>query len=71
MPRVTFNSVFKEHKDGSIETTQAIRVAGITYEPGVRFNKGNLIGGIDFTQYKGRDLQINIDKDILVIIGIY
>jgi len=71
MARITFNSVFTQHEDHSIEPRQKIRVGGVSLGPGVRLSKGVLIGGLDFTQFLGRDFEAYTDGDTLVITGIY
>jgi hypothetical protein len=73
MARVTFDSIFIQHPDGSLEPRQRIRVGGVTFGPGVRFTRGVAFAGIDFTQFIGHDLEVETDtqNDILVITGIY
>jgi hypothetical protein len=73
MARVTFNSVFNQHSDGSIEPRQRIRVGGVEFGQGVRFTRGVVFGGIDFfsPEVFNHDLEINTDNDIIVIVGIY
>lgn len=71
MPRVPFNTVFKLLPDGRIEPTQQIRVGGIVLSPGVILGPGQIIAGIDFTQYKKNDFEIAVDGPYLVIKGIY
>ncbi|MBI2019191.1 hypothetical protein HYS95_00800 [Candidatus Daviesbacteria bacterium] len=72
MARVTFNSIFIQHPDGSLEPRQRIRISGIELGPGVRFTRGASFAGIDFTQFIGRDLDIGIgDGGIVIIKGIY
>lgn len=71
MPRVPFSSVFRSNTDGSIEPTQQIRVGGLVLTPGTILRPGQLIAGIDFTQYVGRDFEIDVDGSNLVIKGIY
>lgn len=72
MARVTFNSIFNEHPNGSLEPKQRIRVGGVTMGPGVRFNN-TTFSGINFSDpsLKNHDLEIQIDKDIVVIVGVY
>jgi hypothetical protein len=71
MARITFNSVFRQHTDGSLEPNQRIRVGGVTFGPGVRLSRGVQIAGIDFTQFINRDLEVDTDGDILVVKGVY
>lgn len=71
MPRVNFDSIFIQHPDGSLEPRQRIRVGGVTFGPGVKFNRGVSFGGVDFTNFIGRDFEVETDNSVLVIKGIY
>jgi len=71
MARLNFDSIFTHHQDGALEPRQRIRVGGVTFGTGVRFTRGVAVGGIDFTQFIGRDLEVETDGDILIIKGIY
>jgi len=71
MARVTFDSVFITHPDGSLEPRQPIRVGGVTLGPGVKFGRGVSFGGIDFSQFAGRDFEVETDNNVLVVKGIY
>lgn len=71
MAKIAFNSVFIQHPDNSLEPRQRIRVGGVEFSPGVRFTKGIAFSGVDFTQFIGRDLEIETDADVIVIKGIY
>ena len=69
--RVSFGTIFIQHPDESLEPKQRIRGGGVTMGPGVRFTKAVSVGGIDFTQFFGRDFEVQQDNDVLVITGIY
>lgn len=69
--RIPFNNVFIQHPNGTLEPRQRIRVGGIEFGPGVKFSRGVSFGGIDFTQFVGRDLEVETNNDVLVIKGIY
>lgn len=69
--KVPFSTVFIQHPNGELEPRQRVRVGGVEFGPGVRFSRGVAIGGIDFTQFVGQDLEVETDGDILVIKGIY
>jgi len=72
MARVTFDSIFTKHSDGSIEPKQRLRIGGVVIGPGVRF-KNTSFSGIDFSnpQFLDHDLEIKTDNNIIVIVGIY
>ncbi len=72
MARITFDSIFIQHPDGSLEPRQRIRVGGVEFGPGVRFNRGVTFAGVDFTLFIGRDFEVDIDdRNIIVLKGIY
>ncbi len=69
--RVPFNTVFIQYPNAELEPRQRVRVGGVEFGPGVKFSRGVAIGGIDFTQFVERDLEVETDEDVLVIKGIY
>ena len=71
MAKVNFDTIFIKLPEGRIEPRQRIRVGGVTFGPGVSFSKGVILGGVDFTQFIDRDFEVETDKDVLVIKGIY
>jgi hypothetical protein len=71
MARFSFSSIFTEHPDGSIEPIQTIKVGGIEISPGTILRPGVIIGGVDFTQFKGQDFEIETQGSILILKGIY
>lgn len=71
MARVTFNSMFLIEPDGSLVPTQTLRIAGTTLTPEARITRGTFFGGVDLHQYVGNDLEIDVDNETPVIIGIY
>lgn len=71
MARVTFDSVFTKHEDGSLEPKQRIRIGGVSLGPGVRFSRGTSFAGVDFALFVGRDLDVEEEGGVLVIKGIY
>lgn len=52
-----FLEIFKENNDGSLTPQRQIFVNGITFGPGVNFQKGVAFGGIDFHLYKYWDIR--------------
>lgn len=73
MARVTFDSIFQQHlEDGTLEPRQRMRIGGVELGPGVRF-KNTFFGGINFHDpaFFGHDLEVNIDNDVTVVMGIY
>jgi hypothetical protein len=72
MARVTFDSIFIRHPDGSLEPKQRMRVGGVEFGPGVKF-KDTSFGGINFhdPQFFGHELEIKTDNDLIIVVGIY
>ena len=71
MARFTFDTIFLRNIDNSFSPRQIIRIGGVTLGPSVRFTPGVAFAGIDFTQYVGRDFEVQIDNGTMVITGIY
>lgn len=61
--RKNFNQLFRINLDGSIEPMSPIRVGGVTFGPGVRFKRGTLFSGIDFTYFTGKDFVVVKHED--------
>lgn len=71
MPRVPFTSIFRTKTDGTIEVLQSARIGGVSITPGSVLRPGQIIGGIDLTQYIKNDFEIDIKDNVIVITGIY
>ena len=71
MAKTPFWEIFNVNSDGSLEPKKRIQIGGVQFGPGVRFGKGVAFGGIDFTMYIGRDLEVVERGSICVITGIY
>jgi hypothetical protein len=69
--RVNFYSIFRLNADGSLEPTRRVRIGGVEMGPGVRFGQGVSFGGVDLSQYIGRDFAVEIVGDVYIITGIY
>lgn len=70
--RKNFNQLFRINFDGSIEPLVRIRIGGIELGPGVRFGKGVLFAGVDFTLFIGKDFVVVEDPGgINEIMGVY
>ena len=50
--RYKFLDIFQENTDGSLTPKRQVHVNGVTFGPGVNFQKGVAFGGIDFHLYK-------------------
>lgn len=71
MARFTFDTIFIPHPDGTFEPRQRIRVGGVEFGPGVIIQRGVVLGGIDFSQFRDHDLEIETEGDTVIIKGIY
>jgi hypothetical protein len=69
--RLNFYQIFRTNPDGSIEPIRFVRIGGVQFGPGVRFGRGVSFGGIDLSQFVGRDFQVEEQNGILIIVGIY
>ena len=71
---VDFSTIFKVHADdGSIEPLRTIQISGVKIAPGIRFTPGVKFGGIDFTLYTDKKLEVEEveDSGVSSVIGIY
>lgn len=71
MPRIPSSSILRTNANGTVETTQLIRIGGVSLAPGTILNPGQIIAGIDLTQYPRNDFEIDVKDGVLVITGIY
>lgn len=72
--RVPFETIWKRHVGGVYTNNRKIRISGITANKDcIEWKKGRSIsfGGIDWSLFIGRDIDIKEDGDIAVITGIY
>lgn len=71
MARVSFNTIFKVHPNGSIESIRRVKISGVIISPGIRFSPGVRFGGIDLTLYVGKEIEIDDENGIIILKGIY
>lgn len=71
MQRFTFLDVFQENPDGSLTPRRQIHVNGITFGPGMSFQRGVAFGGVNFHLYKYRDIAATEEDGVLVVRGFY
>lgn len=71
MNKFKFLDVFQENPDGSLTPKRQIHVNGISFGPGVVFQKGVAFGGIDFHLYKYWDISGEEQNGYLNIKGFY
>ncbi len=69
--RINFYQIFRVSPDGSIEPLRIIRIGGVQMGPGVRFGRGVSFGGVDFSNYIGRDFSAREENGILILTGIF
>jgi len=69
--RLNFSDIFQEQSDGSLTPKVKIEVNGVSFGPGITFQKGVAFGGIDFYLFKNRDIAIVKEGDIYKIVGFY
>ena len=73
--RVPFDEIF-DVSNGVLTARHPIRVTGITCMKGLKLRPGMIVGGIDFTNWYGHDLEVhdeypNTNEWVRVIRGIY
>lgn len=67
-----FLEIFQELNDGGLSPKRRIEVNGVQFGPGVIFQKGVTLGGVDFHLYKYRRISAeNLSDGVLRIIGFY
>jgi hypothetical protein len=71
MNRYKFLDIFHENPDGSLTPKRKLFINGITFGPGVIFQKGVAFGGVDFHMYKYLDIAGIEENDFLNIKGFY
>lgn len=69
--RYKFLDIFQENADGSLTPKKHIFVNGVTFGPGVVFQKGVAFGGIDFHLYKYWDIAGHEENNMLIIDGFF
>jgi len=69
--RYRFTDIFRENPDGSLSPKRSIEVSGTIFEPGVFFQKGVYVSGIDFHEYKNWDLAVEPNGKTFRIKGFY
>lgn len=69
--RIPFSEVFRENADGSLTLLQTIKVNDAELNPTMTLNKGVVIGGVDFFQFKGFPIAAEQEGNILVIKGYF
>jgi len=67
-----FLDVFQEGPDGSLSPKVRIEINGVSFGPGVVFQRGVSSGGVDFHLYKYVDIAATEQADgSLMIVGFY
>ncbi|MFK2295088.1 hypothetical protein ACIXMS_09670 [Bacteroides fragilis] len=68
--RKSFNELFTV-QNGTISPKVSIFINGITMTPGVSFSGGVSFGGVDLSQFVGKDLEVENHNGIYEIKGFY
>lgn len=69
--RYNFNQLFRENPDGSLTPRFNIKIGGVTFGPSITFTKGVSFSGINVFDFKGSDIEVEQEGDVLVIKGFY
>ncbi len=68
--RMRFDELFN-NSNGVVTPKVTVQINGVTMSPGVSFGGGVLFGGVDLTQYIGKDFDVELQSGVYVIKGIY
>ena len=71
MARFNFFDIFQQNSDGSLSPKRKIVVNGVTFGPGVSFGTGVSFGGVDFHNFKNRDIAAEEKDGSLIITGFF
>ncbi|KKP87811.1 MAG: hypothetical protein UR91_C0035G0003 [Candidatus Nomurabacteria bacterium GW2011_GWC2_35_8] len=69
--RYRFNDIFQTNPDGSLSPRRPLHINGVTFGYGVSFNRGVAFGGVDFFNFRGRDIEADDTSGVLNIRGFY
>lgn len=69
--RVNFYNIFRVNDDGSIEPTRTVQIGAVRALPGVKFGRDVSFGGVNFSSFIGRDLEVENETGVTVITGIF
>ncbi len=70
--RRKFLDIFQELPDGSLSPRVEVEINGVTFGPGMVFQKGVAFGGVDFYLYKYFDIAVEEQSNsIFKIVGFY
>lgn len=68
--RMKFNELFS-NTNGTVTPKVNVHINGVTMSPGVSFGSGVSFGGIDLSQYIGKDFDVELQNGVYIIKGIY
>ena len=68
--KINFSQLFIV-QNGMISPKVQIHLNGVTMSPGLSFGGGVSFGGIDLSQYIGKDFDVIIENEIYYIKGIF
>jgi hypothetical protein len=69
--RYHFDQVFQTQPDGSISPKTAVKFNGYTVLPTRRLPRGSLLGGIPIHCHFGEDIEVEKEKNGIIIMGFY
>lgn len=68
---VPFDTVWHVDIDRKLTNKIKIRVSGLTAHKEALRNYAGSFGGVDWSLFIGRDLEVETDGDTMIILGIY
>ena len=69
--KVSFDTIWRIEEDGTLTNKVKIRTAGVSAEPEALKGYKGVFGAVNWELFKGRDIDIAIDGDTWVLLGIY
>jgi hypothetical protein len=69
--RYSFDEIFKRRPSGKLEPRHLLSVNGVIVGPGIQFGPNDVLGGVSFHLFRGRDIEATERDGVLVVRGIY
>jgi len=69
--RYRFQDIFRENQDGSLTPISHIKIGSANIGPGLSFKDGVSFGGVNIFDFKGKDIEAEQARGVLIIRGFY
>jgi hypothetical protein len=71
MPRLTFYQLFRLIDPNTIEVLRRLKVGPVNFNAGDTIPKGRIVAGIDFFNYLGSEIDVEVEQGVWVVKRIY